>query len=462
MDYGAIVFDDISSGKKEGWACKTPDFRPHRISIESIGNTTIWLTSATHEELRNLNIQNHVFLKPNSYLRATTQQIMRAMGASNMSADMQAFCLANILFNMVRYYYKFVTNYSHPGVSFDQLEIPLSDMRGGVRELYDMDYPVIPATRYALEKAVVEYITCESPYARFNTREVRSVCVWIPKMTHTHHVLSQPVPIDARASKISVPRAGVKGEDIIQESLSPDCPPRLFRVDLFEISQTDLAHLFAVGNGTFKRKNIMGRKLSTSYSLRQWLTHADLIMLSRFADINVREVLEFPNFTSHITKKHNQNFVNDEELSTQRRMGFSSGFFSEILWMGASGSLINVQNSEIKKNYFNAATPFIRAYDRITCLALAVQAKVKYGLDATSYGTGKIMFLSPLEDIPKIFDFCMENALLCDIHYGDGLPQIEFYGEDDSIKDLQQVIYYGSMQDLVAFDNAITNLEFEE
>lgn len=458
MDYGAIIFDDISLGKKEGWACKSPEFQPFRISVESIGNTAIWVTSATYEEFKALNIQNHVFLKIEAYLRTGVQQILRTFGASAMSADMHAYCVANVFYNMARYYYKFIAKPQHPGVTMNDLEIPLVDIRDGIRELYDMDFPVTPKARYAIEKSVVDYVKCEAPFVRFSN-EQKSIGVWFPKLAHAKRVLSQPVPFSAETKDLKVPRSGVNARELIEESLSPGCPPRLFRVDVFEISHPDIAYLFSVGNGAMKRKRVSGRRMASSYTLRQWLTHADLALISQFADLNVREIVEFPKFGTLLDRPHHQAFFDDED--GPRRVGFSSGFFAEVLWMGATRPLIDVVNPEIKKNYINAMTPFLKAYDRMHCLTLAIEAKTNYGLEVSGYGTGKIMFMLPPDKFNSVLDMCIEKGLLTDLRQWSDGPIVNFMGSDQTISDLQNAMFYGSVDDLINFDNAVTDLEFE-
>lgn len=458
MDYGSVIFDDITLGKKEGWACKSPEFVPFRISVESIGNTTIWVTNATYDQFKALNIQSHVFLKIESYLRTGIFQILRTMGAGAMSADMHAYCVANVFYNMARYYYKFIAKPQDSGITMDNLEVPLVDIRDGIRELYEMDYPVTPQARYAIEKSVVDYVKCEAPFARFSN-ESKSIGVWFPKLAHAKRVLSQPVPLSAETRHVRVPRAGVKATELVAESMAPGCPPRLFRVDLFEVSHPDIAYLFSVGNGAMKRRRVSGRRMSSSYSLRQWMTHADLALISQFADVNVREVLEFPKFGVLLDRPHNQAFFDGDD--GPRRVGFSSGFFAEAMWMGATRPLIDVSNPEIKKNYINAMTPFLKAYDRMHCLSLAVEAKTNYDLDISGYGTGKIMFMLPPEKFRSVLDLCIEKSLLTDLRKWSDEVNVDFMGEDQTISDLQNAMFYGSMTDLIDFDNAVTDLEFE-
>jgi hypothetical protein len=458
LDYGAIIFDDITLGKKEGWACKSPDFQPFRISVESIGNTAIWVTNASYEQFKALNIQNHVFLKIDAYLRANIHQILRTFGASAMSADMHAYCAANVFYNMVRYYYKFIAKPHAPGVTLDDLEVPLVDLRDGIREMYDMDSPVTPQNRLAIEKSVVDYVKCEAPFVRFST-ETKSVGVWFPKLAHAKRILSQPVPLSADTKHVRVPRSGVNGRELVEESMQPDCPPRLFRVDLFEISHPDIAYLFSVGNGTLRRRRVSGRRMATSYSLRQWITHTDLALISQFADLNVREVVEFPKFGTLLDRPHNKAFFEDDE--GPRRVGFSSGFFAEVLWMGATRPLIDVTNPEIRKNYINPMTPFLKAYDRMHCLSLAIEAKTSYDLDVSGYGIGKIMFMLPPEKFNDILDLCIERGLLTDLRSWSDEHSVDFMGGDQTISDLQNAMFYGSVSDLIDFDNAVTDLEFE-
>lgn len=458
MDYGAVIFDDITLGKKEGWACKSPEFVPFRISVESIGNTAIWVTNATYDQFKALNIQNHVFLKIESYLRTGVPQIIRTLGASAMSADMHAYCVANVFYNMARYYYKFIAKPLNPGVTMNDLEVPLVDIRDGIRELYDMDFPVTHQVRYAIEKSVIDYVKCESPFVRFSN-DSKSIGVWFPKLAHAKRVLSQPVPFSAETRPVKVPRAGVNGRELVAESLSPGCPPRLFRVDLFEIGHPDIAYLFSMGNGAMKRRRVSGRRMATSYTLRQWMTHADLALISQFADLNVREVHEFPKFGSILGHPHNQAFFDGDD--GPRRVGFSSGFFAEAMWMGATRPLIDVTNPEIKKNFINAMTPFLKAYDRMHCLSLAIEAKTNYGLDISGYGTGKIMFMLPPEKFKSVLDLCIEKSLLTDLRRWSDDVTVDFMGEDQTIADLQNAMFYGSMEDLIDFDNAVTDLEFE-
>ena len=458
MDYGAIIFDDITLGKKEGWACNSPDFQPFRISVESIGNTAIWVTNATYEQFKALNIQNHVFLKIETYLRTGVPQILRTFGANAMSADMHAYCVANVFYNMARYYYKFIAKPLHHGVTMNDLEVPLVDIRDGIRELYDMDFPVAPAIRYAIEKSVVDYVKCEAPFVRFSN-ESKSIGVWFPKVAHAKRILSQPVPLSAETRPVKVPRAGVKASEIVEESMAPGCPPRLCRVDLFEVNHPDIAYLFSVGNGAMKRKRVSGRRMATSYTLRQWMTLPDLALISQFADINVREIHEFPKFGTLLERPHNLAFLEDED--GPRRVGFSSGFFAEALWMGAARPLIDVTNPEIKKNFINAMTPFLKAYDRMHCLSLAIEAKTQYGLEVSGYGTGKIMFMLPPEKFNSVLDLCIEKSLLTDLRKWSDDVSVDFMGDDQTISDLQNAMFYGSMVDLIDFDNAVTDLEFE-
>jgi hypothetical protein len=129
--------------------------------------------------------------------------------------------------------------------------------------------------------------------------------------------------------------------------------------------------------------------------------------------------------------------------------------------MGATRPLIDVTNPEIRKNYINPMTPFLKAYDRMHCLSLAIEAKTSYDLDVSGYGIGKIMFMLPPEKFNDILDLCIERGLLTDLRSWSDEHSVDFMGGDQTISDLQNAMFYGSVSDLIDFDNAVTDLEFE-
>lgn len=454
MKYGAIIFEDLKSSKKEGWGCKEPDFVPQKINIEKIGNTIIWITNAKYEEFELYNIKNHVFLKTDRYLRISADQILKMLNAASLSHDEQSYCLANIFSNMIKYYDRFIPKKEEKG-----LELPLLEMRHGIRELYEMDFPVIQSTRDAIEKSALDFVMCESPVAKYNKSAI-FVTAWVPKIEHGLDILREKVPKNANIISVKAKHKDTKAW--IKEAMEPSCNPRLFKVSLREIQNKEIAHLFSLGNQTLRRKTVgKGRMLRSSYNDRKWITGHELVILSEFASIKIDEVLEFEESEILMARPWNISFFS--KIDTPRRIGFSSGFFSELLWTGSTIALTNVSNAELKRQYINPYSPFLKSFDRMVCLKYAVDAVVNYGIDVSGYGVGKILFCLTPDKYKNFLDFCMKNSMLSTLKFENTKIEVDFsVSQDRTIGDLQNAIYYGTMKELVDLDNAMVEIDLGE
>jgi hypothetical protein len=148
-----------------------------------------------------------------------------------------------------------------------------------------------------------------------------------------------------------------------------------------------------------------GKKTASRMELRKWVSHPELIWLTRVTPLIIKSVYVSAGYRPMHGKMQLPKHLTDDPLM---RLSYSAGLLAENHWV----SLASDEYSKgLKKKMLTARAVWLRASDRALCFMLARRAHDQ-GFNVTGYGAGAIRIQITRSELVRALGFAIENQLV--------------------------------------------------
>lgn len=267
--FGAVVFDD-EKRPAAGWASVRGKTAYRIRGTGDLATDVFWWTNLPASTFMLIGGLPATRLKRDDYLRPNMGQLHRELGllANRMSAARIAEITSEIFDRVMRLA---STQYGLPRPH----DLALSD------DLYSHiikeDRSITPEIDEALKQAYQAYVQCENAMPMHS----KMVIFRRPRIAHALDVLSTPVPGE-QWEFIEESRLPAEGKRI--DWLVSQDRPALVRVSIKRIDH-EVAQIISFGGGSKEPRN--------------WISHPELLTLSKFAKIKIDAVFLGNEYTPH-------------------------------------------------------------------------------------------------------------------------------------------------------------------
>ena len=364
--YGAVLFDD-EKDNGPGWASFVGGrpFRfkhPYDLQTDAFTGIVCWWTNSTSQWSR-----GHGILKPHDYLRPAMSSLRAELGLAHQSPATVVAVIAEIfgrVMGMARDRYGM-----NPGADLTLIH-ELS------RTLYPKERRSEPAAvNAALRDAYQTVVIC----AKGKVSEQASVYeLNLPRLPRAIAILNTPIPNDYWNF---IPGKNMPPEGARVEWLLNERKPVIARARVSNVHPA-ISRLV---------------KYSGDDDELCWLTHPELLMMSRFADIKIHDAYLGGQYSN---AKLHRPFVVDAPFEG---LSLSGG----ILACNYAGALSTPQEQVFGAGdndfevIYSPRTLWLSATDRILTLTAALVMHAA-GFIVRSYGLGVVTVESPVDDIPEL------------------------------------------------------------
>ncbi|KVT01097.1 hypothetical protein WK47_24795 [Burkholderia ubonensis] len=147
-----------------------------------------------------------------------------------------------------------------------------------------------------------------------------------------------------------------------------------------------------------------GQKVASRMVLREWVSHPELIWLSRFAPIQIKSVFRAAEYKALPEKMLLPNFLAADPLM---ELSYSAGLLAENHWMALATDEFNKLT---KKRSLTPRAVWLRSVDRAESFVLAKKA-ADSGMTVTGYSSGAVRLRLLRSELFKGLEFAIENNL---------------------------------------------------
>lgn len=376
MQYGCVQFDEDRPGP--GWASINgePAFR-----IRSIGDLRTdvqWWTSLSYDVYSASGFFKHPTLRYSGYLRSEMEQIKEEFGftARFMKVTESTEKLSEILCRVM-----YLANI-HFGIKKSLCDTLPRDIRS---VLLGPDRKISEEINHAARSAYQTVTRCESnPMSRKGTKAVN---FRKPRYRHALDVLSVPVPDEQWEF---IPKKNLPPKHQIVDWLLQEERPCLVKAAVVEVPP-DMAGLIAFGSG--------------AQGERSWMTHPELVLLSRYCKMEVESVFMANAYTRLQPKFDLPKAEGMAELS------IAFGLLAENYWNG----MANAQPPHMGEIIYTPRASWLRACDRANMFIPAMQMH-KSGVLVKSFGVGMVTVNVPFGNLPEVVEIAGDSGLMPPLH----------------------------------------------
>lgn len=276
INYGAVVFDDRDR-PSAGWGCVAgnPSFRVRGTG--DLPTDVVWWTNVKSDVFWKMPGLNQGKLRSSEYLRPNMDQLMSELGLhiSRMPAAQIVEHVAEVFGRVMRLASKYY-DVVRPGAN--NLTEDLYD------NLIKEDKGITPDIDSALLQAKQDWSQCETQ----RPSNSQMVTFRRPRLQHAMDLIKTPVP-------------GEQWEFVKGEALGPEkhrvqmvvgqSRPALVKASIIKVEH-EVAPIIAFGATGQRNKGSRG-----------WMTHPELLFLSRFAKIRVDAAFLGNDYETHPVKK---------------------------------------------------------------------------------------------------------------------------------------------------------------
>lgn len=423
LHYGCMVFDDPCE-HAAGWAAQEGEQATRRAGTANLATDTIWLTNLDYAATRIAGFSNHVRFQRADYLREPLWQIAARYGIKS-GWNLATFGAA--IFDRTMRLAMHILRMRH---------IPRFALKNGIREVIAGKDPLFPEEAHSAITEAISYNTnCERVYR--TSRDEEDIRFFkIPYREHAITVLETPLPAGEMTKCTgALPR----GNEEVRDWLESIGRPALIKItaDNFDPQFNKLLNF--------------GSSPATSQSNRRWVTNQELLCLATFAELKVIDA-----FISKDIFVYSYLLDILYKLPKSADMSVSAGLFFENLWTAASTSLPNKTAETHLMKSINAHTPFLRAMDRINCMAAAKRLEAA-GLEIAGYATGSIRANCYGKNSKEIVAAAIEADLIppaCDLEKSEYPKEINMH-EPTPLQMMQLMCGCGLIDRLLSTDKLI-------
>lgn len=351
--FGAVIFDELDR-TGPGWASVKGQAAFRIRGTGDLASDVYWWTNLSFAAF-----QKYGLFRPNlkraDYLRPGMLQLHNELGLfpSRMPQSRITEVTSEVFDRVMR------LAAQHYGL-IKPVEDAFSDDL--YSKLVRADRAITPEINVALGQAYQTWSTCETA----SPKGSKIMIFKRPRILHAHDVLSTPVP-------------GEQWELIPEKDLPPEhkrvdwiinqSRPALVRASVQQV-EPEVAKIIAFSSGANRE--------------RSWMSHPELLSLSRFAKIHVESVFLANEYTPHTIYK---------PMATGGAMGMlslSMGIVCENYWAAlASSYTINKRSKDAKSIIFSPRAVWMSASDRFHMLMPALLMHGS-GFIVKAYGRGGI------------------------------------------------------------------------
>lgn len=383
-DVGVMLYDnpnECTSGHASVNGTPATYVRQH----SDLANNVIWITNGAFSQYISQGHRNVHNLRAPGFFRTQIPQIGADlgldMGGANASSVAPVLSLiASRTFKLAAQSYEWKPN-----------ELANADtLHENIKSRFPRDAIL---NNPALERALQSAFQTDSALSRadFIPNSV-FLTLRMNRLAHARKVLACPIPDDAWEY---VP--GVRLPDTQRERLAfcvAHETPILAEVEI------DMAR----ADSQYAALAAFGQKATSRMALREWVSHPELVWLSRFAPLDIKSVFRSHHYKALPERAQLPAALMDPLLE----LSYSAGLLAENHWMSLAS---DEYNKLTKRKSLTSRAVWLRAADRALCFTLAKKALDK-GFTVTGYGTGAIRVRVQRSELLQTLEFAIENKLV--------------------------------------------------
>lgn len=357
--YGVVFFDDPQR-PLGGWASIAGHAARRIRGAIDLPPEVQWWSNLAPEAFMASSIEEGLTLKGAEYLRPSMMQLHSELGLRPEGAAVARVTeITGEIFDRVM-------RLGHQHYGLQKLaEHALTD------DLYRLvvspDQPITPEIDAALQKAHMSYVACDTVMLP----DTRLVTFRRPRLQHALDVLATPVPGDhwEFLDDAKLPPESNRIDWLVAQSR-----PALVKVTIRRIDH-DVAPIISIGDGTREQ--------------RSWLSHPELLTLSKFARIKVDAAYLASEYAPHPVRLA---FKTAGELGP---LSLSMGILAENYWMALASPRSFRRFSREGDKVVSPRAAWYAASDRFHML---MPALMMHGSGFTVRGYGRGMVLLALRE----------------------------------------------------------------
>jgi len=383
-DIGVMLYDNPNECTS-GWASVNGSPASYVRQHSDLANNVVWITNGSFGQYIQQGHRNVHNLRSISFLRTQINQIGTDFGHDMSGAN--AAVVAPVISEVAARVFRLAST----AYEWKAGELSNADsLHENIKSRFPRDTPL---NNPALERALQAAFQTDSAMSRadFVPNSV-FMSLRLNRLTHARKVLSCPIPDDAWEYIPSV-KLPVSQKERLAMCLQHETP--ILAEVVMDMSRA---------NSEYAALAAFGQKATSRMALREWVSHPELVWLSRFAPIEIKSIFRSHHYCTLPTKMQLPATLSDPMLE----LSYSAGLLAENHWM----SLASDEYQKLtKKKLLTPRAVWLRAADRALCFLLAKKALDK-GFTVTGYGTGAVRIRIQRNELLGALEFAIEQKLV--------------------------------------------------
>lgn len=426
MKVGCVLFDDPAD-HADGWAAVANE-APIRLGAKGIGrlaSDVCHITNLDYELSWRSGMANHSRFRRSDYLQERVDRICARLGITSIPE--QATVIAQLFAS--------VSNLAN---RFMYVDLPKHTLRHGIHETHGCHDEVMDERLCkSLQDATCYYVSCLTSYAD-DEQEAK-----------TFH-LSSPSLL---AGLLKFPRPGSHWRHLTAK----DMPKEVSVEALLGLGKLFIAKIKAYDfSPEFSDLLNFGVNPSTKLANRQWVTSLEVIQLATMAKTKILEayVCDDPQpFTICETLP-----TLEQLLQPENQLSISIQLLCTSIWtsLGAAFPPPIRRRTQVKpgQGWCNPATPFVRAFDRLTAFRSAAVLE-QHGMQIQGYGAGVVRAKTGSMSDNEIAAAACAAGVIPPLLNSDSFPDSSAHGDDQYLAAMQALFSLGMKDKIFQSDQAI-------
>lgn len=402
-DIGIMLFDNPKECAS-GWASVNGAKAIYVRHHSDLANNVIWITNGEFGQFITLGHRHVHNLRSLTFFRTQINQICHDLGdeiagAFAQSAAQKISEIATRVFQLAAQSYEW-----KPGELGDS-----DSLYACIKSRFPKEcYPNHPALTRALQSA---YQT-DSAIARADfLPNTVFLTLRFNRLAHAKNVLACPIPDDAWEY---VPKAKLPSSQKERLSLCLNYEAPILAQVVIDMTQADADYAALCA---------FGHKTASRMVLREWISHPELIWLSRFAPIDIQAWFQAAEYKALPESMRLPRTLTDDPFMG---LSYSAGLLAENHWMALAS---DEYNKWTKKKSLTPRAVWLRAADRALCFSLAKRA-LDQGFTVTGYSTGAVRVRILRTELLQALEFAIENHIVCP-DFSRVIQEDDFDGADE-------------------------------
>lgn len=351
--YGAVIFDE-KERPGPGWASRQGQPAVRIRGTGDLASDVYWWTNLSFSTFRVFGLSRHN-LKRHDYLRPDMDQLHKELGlfTSRLAASRIAEISAEIFDRVMR------MASAHYGLEKPADDTLIEDLYA---KLVRQDRMITPEINKALGQAWQTWSICEAA----SPTGSKIMAFKRPRILHAQEVLATPIPGELWEH---IPEKDMPAESKRVDWLINQNRPALVRATVDNVDP-EVSKIIAFSGGSNRE--------------RSWMSHPELLSLSRFAKIKIE--------SAFLANEYAPCQVN-RPLYTGGPMGMlsvSAGILSENYWIAIASTLtINKRSKDNREVIYSPRAVWMSAADRFFMMLPALMLHGS-GFVVKAYGRGGV------------------------------------------------------------------------